>query len=804
MKISRNWLQEYINLSESPEEIAGLLMQSGLEVSSIDLFEPVQGSLQGLWIGQVITCEKHPNADKLKQTYVDVGGDRPLAIICGAPNVQAGQKVIVAPVGATIYSYTGETMQIKQARISGIISEGMICAEDEIGLGPSHEGILVLDTSLPPGAPASQYFDVQPDTVLTIDLTPNRVDACSHIGVARELRAILDRPMQLPTVTPLQTEAPALPVQVKIADATVCPRYTGIAMSNVKVQPSPSWLQNKLKAIGINPTNNIVDITNFITYELGQPLHAFDYNQLVGKEIHVKLAKQGTSLVTLDGLTRALTGAELMISDQAGDIALAGVLGGKRTSIHAGTQNIFLESAYFSPGAIRKTTQQHGIQTAAAFRYERGTDPNMTIYALQRAVGLIQETGQGKIASAVIDNYPQEIKERRIKVSHKNVARLIGQVISPANIQKILNNLDIAVCDEQADSFIALVPPYRVDVTREVDVIEEILRIYGYERIEVGGQLGSTFLAVAPQPTPYKLAHEVATLLAANGYHEIYTNSLTSSAYGQLTNALDEAHNICILNPLSERLDVLRSTLIFSGLAVMAHNIHRKQPDLKLFEFGKTYHKDGNRYVEQNRLGIWITGNLTAPNWISKPRIVTFQDLHATVYKILYRLGMTDFTNEPITNAFYQAGIQLTFHQAPLATAGKISQQLLQPMGIDQAVFFAAIDWDKLLSQPRPQLQYQAIAKFPAVKRDLSLVLDQTITFEEIKKLVSKQNEPLIQDMLVFDVYQGATLPPGKKAYALSFVLQDKNKTLDDKCIHPVMTRLMRLFEAQLGAIIRE
>lgn len=804
MKISYNWLQRYINLPESPEEIARLLTQSGLEVSGIELFEVVKGSLQGLRIGQIITYKKHPHADQLKQTYVDVGGDRLLTIICGAPNVQVGQKVVVAPVEATIYSYTGEALKIKQARIRGIVSEGMLCAEDELGLGPSHEGILVLDTPLPPGTPASQYFDVQPDTVLTIDLTPNRVDASSHIGIARELRAILDRPIQLPTVPPLQIEAPHLPIRIKIADATVCPRYTGIAMGNIKVQPSPSWLQNKLKAIGINPVNNVVDVTNFVMYELGQPLHAFDYDQLVGKEIHVQLSKQGTSLVTLDGLTRALTGAELMISDQAGAIALAGVLGGERTRIHEGTQNIFLESAYFSPSIIRQTTQRHGIKTDAAFRYERGTDPTMTIFALQRAIGLIQATGQGKVASAVIDSYPQEIKESRIQVYYKNVTRLIGQSIPTADMRKILNNLDIAVCDEQADSFVAIVPPYRVDVAREVDVIEEILRIYGYERIEVGDQLGSTFLAVAPQSMPHKLVHEVATLLAASSYHEICTNSLTSSAYGQLTSALDVADNIYILNPLSERLDVLRATLIFSGLEVIAHNIHRKQRDLKLFEFGKTYHKDGDRYVEQHRLGIWITGNLTAPNWLSKPRAVAFQDIQAVIYKILYRLGVIDFTNEPIINAFYQTGIQLTFQQVLLATAGEVNRQLLQAMSIHQPVFFAAIHWDELLSQSRPQLQYQAIAKFPAAKRDLSLLLDQRITFEEIKKLIYKLNEPLIQDILVFDVYQGAALPPGKKAYALSFTLQDPNKTLDDRRIRQVMEGLRDLFERQLGASIRE
>ncbi|MEM7055573.1 MAG: phenylalanine--tRNA ligase subunit beta [Bacteroidota bacterium] len=800
MRISLNWLQEYISLPESPEEIARLLTQSGLEVGNIEPLEPIKGSLQGLLIGQVIACEQHPHADKLKKTRVDIGDSRPLTIICGAPNVQIGQKVIIAPVGTKIHSYTGKTFKIKQAKIKGEVSEGMICAEDEIGLGPSHEGILVLDTSLLPGTPAIQYFDEQRDTIFTIELTPNRADACSHIGVARELRAILDRPIQFPAITQLQEDAQTLPIQVKIDDHTTCPRYSGIVISGVKVQASPPWLQNKLKAIGIHPTNNIIDVTNVITHELGQPLHAFDYDQIAGKEIQVKSPKEGKSLVTLDGVTRNLTGRELMISDQAGDIAMAGVLGGKRTSISQGTQSIFLESAYFSPTAVRKTAQQHDIKTEAAFRFERGTDPNITVYALQRACFLIQGITQGTTTSAVIDSYPTRIENSRIKVYYKNITRLVGQAIPPASIQKILNNLDIALSEAAEDSFIAIVPPYRVDVTREVDIIEEILRIYGYGRIEAQGQLGSIFLAEKAQPVSYK----IAALLAANGYHEIYTNSLTSSDYGKLTKTLDEAHNVCILNPLSERLDILRQTLIFSGLEVIAHNMNRQQTDLKLFEFGKTYHKDGNRYVEYNRLGIWLTGNLEAPNWISKPRAVTFQDLNATLYKILYRLGIVDFASEPITNACYETSVQLTFKQKPLVTAGILSQSLLQHAGINQPVFFADIAWDKLWGQSRPELQYQAISRFPAVKRDLSLVLDQSITFEAIKNLIKQQKEALIQDVFVFDVYEGGALSEGKKAYALTFVLQGKDKTLDDKRIHKVMIRLIHAFEKQLGAIIRE
>lgn len=804
MKISLNWLRQYIDLPESPEKIANLLTQSGLEVSNIAMFDSVQDSLQGLLIGQITTCKKHPNDDKLQLTTIDINSGKPLAIICEAPNVQAGQKVIVAPVGTAIYSYTGGEHKISETMIRGVMSEGMILAEDEIGLGPSHEEILVLDTPLPPGTPAKEYFNIQPDPIFTIDLTPNRVDACSHIGIARELGAMLDRPVQLPTIAQWQLEAPILPIQVAIANPKLCPRYTGIVMRGITVQRSPYWLQNKLKAIGIKPTNNIIDITNFIAHELGQPIHVVDYDQIVGQQIHINTSKQSRSLTTIDGVRRELLKEELMISDQAGGIAIAGILGSRRTRIHQNTQNIFLESAYFSPEIIRKTTQQQGIKTDAAWRYERGTDPNMTVYALQRAVGLIQAITQGKAASQIIDIYPQVIQHRAISVDYKNIQNIIGQYIPHASIKKILSNLNITVSDEQVDSFIALVPPYRLDITREIDVIEAILKIYGYENIKVKTHLGTTFLAETPQLMPYQLAHEVATLLAAHGYHEMYTNSLISSTYAKLIPALDQVHSIHLLNPLSERLDMLRTTLIFSGLEVIVHHINSKQPDLRLFELGKIYQKHDNSYLEQNRLGIWITGNQEAQNWISKPRAATFQDLNAILHKVLQRLGLVGIHSEPIKNSCYQTSVQLTCHQKILATMGSLNPTLLQHMGIKQTVFFADIDWDKLLNQPRRHIRYQAIPKWPIVKRDLSLVLDLGITFSEIKKLVRQQDEPLIRDMLLFDVYQGASLPASKKAYALSLMLQSEDKTLDDQRIHQVMKRLIRSFKDQLGAIIRE
>ena len=803
MKISLNWLKEYIQLPESPKEVAHLLTQSGLEVTGRTTFEPIKGGLQGLIVGQVLTCETHPNADRLKVTQVEVGQEASLQIVCGAPNVQAGQKVVVAPVGIMLHSEDGSTLKIKKTKIRGEVSEGMICAEDEIGLGTTHDGILVLDTSLPPGTPITQHFDRQLDEIFEIDLTPNRGDACSHLGVARELGALLDRPVQYPSVEAFKAGTEQLPIQIEVPDPTACPRYSGITISGVKVQASPSWLSDKLRAIGLTPVNNVVDITNFVMHELGQPLHAFDYDQIIGQKVVVGHLKPDTSFVTLDGTTRKLSGTELMICDQAGGIGMAGILGGQHTGVRAETKNIFLESAYFSPGVIRKAAKHHALKTDASFRYERGTDPNLTVYALQRACLLIQKIAQGEIASQLIDLYPEKIEDVKIKVHYANIERLLGQNIPGTIIKQILNRLDIAISQEETDSFVASVPPYRVDVQREVDIIEEIVRIYGYDRIEVKGQLGSTYLARTNQSAPHQAKDKIASLLAANGYHEIYTNSLTKSAYAELTNVLDNQQNVTISNPLSETLDVLRQTLLFGGLEVIVHNVNRKQSDLKLFEFGKIYRQAGRQYVEANRLGIWLTGNIETINWLRKPQGATYQDIHALVRKVLSQLGITEFVTEPFEGSFYQAGIQVFSDQTPLLTAGAVQPTLLKQMSVSQPVFFADIDWDALQIRSNPSKTYQPISKFPLVKRDISLVLDKAISFEAVKRVITQQNNRLIQDFTVFDVYEGEKLAPNKKAYALSFVLQGKDKTLDEKTIDQVMGRLMRAFESQLGALIR-
>jgi len=802
MKVSLNWLKDYISLSESPEEIAQLLTQSGLEVAGRDTFEPVPGGLSGLVIGQVLTCAQHPNADQLKVTQVDVGQATPLPIVCGAPNVQAGQKVVVAPVGTQLHGHDGTTLKIKKAKIRGEVSEGMLCAEDEIGLGPAHEGIVVLHTALSPGTPAAQHFAISSDEVLEIDLTPNRGDACSHVGVARELGALLDRSVQCPAVAAFSETPSSLPIQVDVLDHQACPRYSGIVIGGVQVQPSPPWLRDRLRAIGLSPVNNIVDVTHFVMHELGQPLHAFDYDQIVDQKITVRSLAPGASLVTLDGVTRKLSGVELMICDAAGGMCMAGILGGQRTGIQPNTQNVFLESAYFAPSIIRKAAKQHALKTDASFRYERGTDPNLTVYALQRAYALIQEVAQGKQAAPLIDLYPEKIAPCEIKVYYKNIARLLGVSIPQAEIKRILERLEIAVSHEEADSFVALVPPYRGDVWREVDLIEELARIYGYERIEATGKLGSAYLARTVQPDQNQLRHGVATLLAAHGYHEIYTNSLTKSAYAALDDA-SAAQPVAILNPLSESLDTLRTTLLWGGLEVIAHNIHRKQSDLKLFELGKVYRQEGARYAENNRLSLWLTGHIEATNWIRKPRPVTFQDLNAVIYQLLHQVGLIDFSTTPFASTVYQVGIQIMLGPEPLLTAGTVHPAVGKPLGIEQPVLMADIDWDLLVKTRKPIGPYQAISKFPPVKRDLSLVLDAAVSFEAVKNVIARHKEALIREVAVFDVYTGEKLGPGKKAYALSFVLQGHQKTLDDKTIDRVMGRLMRAFEEQLGATIR-
>jgi phenylalanyl-tRNA synthetase beta chain len=649
MKISYKWLKELIDITETPEETGRLLTGTGLEVESIEEIESIKGGLQGVVIGEVLTCEKHPEADRLKNTTVDVGEENPLSIVCGAPNVAAGQKVIVAKVGAVLYPTGSEQpLVLKKSKIRGSLSEGMICAEDELGLGTSHDGILVLETTLPNGTPASEYFGISSDYLIEIGLTPNRADAASHYGVARDLKAVLNRPISLPSVDGFTVNNENLPVQVEVRNQEACPRYTGLTISGIKVGDSPEWLKQRLQTIGIRSINNIVDITNYICHELGQPMHAFDADKITGKKVIVTTVPAGTPFVTLDGIERKISDSDLMICNEGTNgnpepMCIAGVFGGLTSGVSNETTSIFLESAYFSPIWVRKTAQRFSLKTDSSFRFERGTDPNMPLFALKRAALLIQEIAGGSVSSQITDIYPEPIQDFRVPMRYRNIDRLIGKSLDKNLIRNILNSLDIQTEDENETSFTAIVPPYRVDVQREADVIEEILRIYGFGQVELSESLSSDYLSDFPVNDPEKLKLRVSELLAANGFNEMINNSLTKPEYQASLGEALVGNPVKILNYLSEDLSVMRQTLLFSGLEVIAYNSNRRQRDLKLFEFGKTYHLLNEKYVEKERLSVFVTGAIQQESWLEKARETVFHDLAAFVSQVLSAMKIRDF-----------------------------------------------------------------------------------------------------------------------------------------------------------------
>ena len=804
MKISINRLKEYIHLSESPAEIAALLTQSGLEVEGIDSFVSVPGGLEGMVIGEVLTCEKHPDADKLSLTTVDIGADQVSQIVCGASNVAAGQKVIVATVGATLYPSLGEPFEIKKAKIRGQFSEGMICAEDEIGIGTSHAGIIVLDTDLPNGTPASAYFEVTQDQILEIGLTPNRADAASHLGVARDLKALLRRDLCLPEEKSLSVEAQGPVVQVVVDNAADCPRYAGVVLTNIQVGPSPQWLQHFLRSLGLEPINNVVDTTNYILHDLGQPLHAFDAAKIGEGKIRVGKLPKGSSFLTLDGKERKLSGEELMICDPKGGMCIAGVFGGAVSGVSNQTTSIFLESAYFSPDIIRKGSQVHGLKTDASFRFERGTDPNMPVYALKQAVFLLQRYAGALVASEIIDVYPEPKQEVRIPVNFGHINRLIGKVIEPKEVVEILESLEIEVSELTTEGFVATVKPYRVDVTREADIIEEVLRIHGFQQVPLSEALRTDYLADHPMKDVAKLQYRLTELLANQGYFELVTNSLTSPKYVEKSGFLDASTTIEIYNKLSEDLGVMRQTLLFSGLEVVAHNINRRQTDLKCFEFGKVYQKNAEGgYKESRRLAIFQSGNRSSESWVEPTKPFAFADLYATVTRILERLNVTVSEVDVIEAAPFSYGLSLMLGEKIVATLGLVEEKQLKLAEVRQEVWFAELDWDLLSKKSSGLKKFQELSKFPEVRRDLSLVLDQAVTFAGVKKVAEKAGGKLLRQLDVFDVYQGDKLEAGKKAYALSFILQDQENTLTDKEIEKTMSNLIRAFQEQVGAIIR-
>jgi len=834
MKISYDWLRTLIPTTQSAEEIGKLLTGSGLEVEGIEELESVPGGLRSVVLGTVLTCEKHPDADKLNLTTVDVGDATPRQIVCGAPNVAAGQKVVVALEGAMLYPTQGEPFKIKKSKIRGAASEGMICAEDEIGLGESHAGIMVLDTDLPNGTPAAEYFGLGSDSVFEIGLTPNRADAASHYGVARELRALLRQPCRLPDVSEFQAPTSAeSTISVTIEDTNACPRYAGLLLDNVQVGPSPEWLQRRLRSIGLSPINNVVDVTNFVLHELGQPLHAFDADQITGQQIRVKRAEAGEKFVTLDGTERTLQAADLVVADANGaPMALAGVFGGKTSGVSSATTRVLLESAYFAPAVVRKTSQTHQLKTDASFRFERGTDPNMVPVALQRAALLLQEVAGARIAAPVVDEYPTPILATEVRLRLPRVAQLVGQEIGEDRIRQILTDLDIeiqeqplsgnaigqdlaehltllttqpAANDQSATEWQLKIPPHKVDVTREADVIEEILRIYGYNNVALRPFNAASYLAKFPNPDPEVLRQNTARLLSGQGFSEIITNSLTNSAYFEKGSNRDETL-VRVHNYNSADLDVMRPTVLHSALEVVRYNLNRRQKDLKIYEFGKAYSQkpETGKHQEQNKLVLLLTGNATLETWQHKAEKITFHDLAGAVQQVLASLGFGSYASQPVQHPYLAGGLTLLVQNQPVVHLGAVSPGVLKQLDVNQPVWYAELDWDWLVRKYKNTLVARELPKFPEVRRDLSLVVDNTVTFEQLQQIARRTEKKLLQGLNVFDVYEGENLGAGKKSYSVSFALQDPTQTLTDQAIDQVMQRLIQQFEKQAGALIRK
>jgi phenylalanyl-tRNA synthetase beta chain len=805
MTISFDWLKTLFPTNLPAAEVAALLTGSGLEVEGLEELESIPGGLRGVVLGTVLTCERHPDADKLSLTTVAVGDETPRQIVCGAPNVAAGQRVVVALEGAMLYPSTGEPFKIKKSKIRGAASEGMICAEDEIGLGQSHAGIMVLDTDLPDGTPAADYFGLGSDTVLEIGLTPNRADAASHYGVARELRALLGQPAHLPDVSAFAAPASGENISVTIEDDQACPRYAGLLLDNVQVGPSPEWLQRRLRSIGLSPINNVVDVTNFVLHELGQPLHAFDADQVAGGAIRVKRAEVGEKFVTLDGVERTLLADDLVVADAHGaPMALAGVFGGKTSGVSEATTRVFLESAYFAPAVVRRTSQAHGLKTDASFRFERGTDPYMVPTALRRAALLLQEVAGARIAAPVVDKFPHLIPNNQVRLRLDRVSRLIGQEIGEARIREILEGLGIVI-EQQVDSeWLLAVPPYKVDVTREADVIEEILRIYGFNNVALRPHNAASFLSPFPNPDPEVVRHKVASLLSGQGFSEILTNSLTNSQYFEKADAPVESL-VRILNYNSQDLNVMRPTLLHSGLEVVRHNLNRRQRDLKLYEFGRTYQRTAaGKYQEKTVLGLWLTGAATAETWQHPSQKATFHDAAGAVQQVLAALGHAQPAPQPTQHPYLAGGLTLLVQNQPVGHVGAVSPQVLKRLDVSQPVWYAELDWEWLLKKYKATLTARELPKFPEVRRDLSLVVDKGVTFEQLRTIAQKTEKKLLQGLNVFDVYEGDRLEAGKKSYSVSFTLQDPTQTLTDQAIDQVMQRLIQQFEKQAGALIRK
>ncbi len=805
MKISYSWLKQFLptQLSaehggKTPQEISLILTNIGLEVESLEKVQTIPGGLDGLVIGYVEECEQHPNADKLRITKVNVGREELLQIVCGAPNCAAGQKVVVATVGTTVHPNEGEPFKINKSKIRGEVSEGMLCAEDEIGLGGSHAGIMVLPVDTPIGIEAKTYFNVADDYLFEIGLTPNRADAASHLGVARDLAAYLRTNYQLPNVDAFAIANEDLKIDVKVEAPEACARYSSVSISGVKVKSSPDWLKDKLQVIGLRPINNIVDVTNYVLHELGQPLHAFDADQIVGKKIIVKKCAQDTSFVTLEQAERKLSAEDLMICDAEKPLCIAGVFGGLNAGVVEKTTNIFLESAYFNSVSVRKTAKRHALKTDASFRFERGTDPEITVLALKRAALLIQEVAGGKISSSISDIYPTRANAFEVEIDFQRVNDLIGQEIPVAEIKEIITALGITIAQESITGLSLLVPSYKVDVNRECDIVEEILRIYGYDNIKIPAKVNAS-LAFTAKPNKENIQNLVADMLTANGFVEIWCNSLT-----KLTNSKNEEESVQILNPLSSDLNVMRQSLLQPALESVSYNVNRKNRNIKFYEFGKTYHLIAGKYVERPRLLVLLSGASQSEQWNQKVSPASFYSIKGVVDAVVTRLGITNFQTAEVSDENFAYGVKYFRGDKTLVAFGAATAADKKKADLSKDVFYADFDWSFLLDAlKKNKIVNKDVAKYPAVRRDLSLLVDQKITFDELKTIAFKAEKKLIKQVQVFDVYQGDKLPEGKKSYALNFTLQDEEQTLTDAKIDAIMQKIITNLAQNAQAEIR-
>lgn len=809
MKVSYNWIKDYLNVDLNAVDCAKVLTDTGLEVEGIQEVESIKGGLKGLVVGNVLTCEQHPNADRLRKTTVSIG-DETLDIVCGAPNVAAGQNVVVATVGTVLYDDKGEAFKIKKGKIRGEVSLGMICGSDEIGMGGAHDGIMVLDEEAKPGTPASEYFKLESDTVFEIGLTPNRSDAMGHLGVALDIKAGMatqgvNLDLIKPSIENFAVDNTDLTIDVHVEDHELCPRYAGLTISGLKVEESPEWLRRRLEALGLTPVNNVVDITNYVLHETGNPLHAFDADKIDGGKILVKTLEKDTRFTTLDEQDRKLDAKDLMICNASNPMCIAGVFGGLESGVSENTTSIFLEAAFFNPVSVRKTAKRHALNTDASFRFERTVNPNTVIWALKRAALLIKEIAGGTISSEITDIYPTPIENFVVDFSYKNCDRLIGEAINRDTIKSILANLEIEIVEENSESLKLSVPPYRADVQREVDVIEEVLRIYGYNNIGMSGRINAS-LSIVPKPDAHKVQERIADLLSSNGFHEGMCNSLTKASYTDGIDSLKKDAQVILLNPLSQDLNAMRQTLLFGGLEGLAYNINRKVSDVFLYEFGKTYNRYGDDFVEERRLALWMTGKKQDENWNVSSGKVDFFHMKGLVEKVLQKLGLNQGVSLSQTQTdLLSEGLTYKLRKKKVAELGLVRKSILKNFGIKQEVFYADLNWDVIIDMLKNhKTKYKEVSKFPAVRRDLALLLDDKVAFAEIEAIAFRSDKHLLKEVKLFDVYKGDKLAEGKKSYALSFVFRDEEKTLTDKVVDKAILKIFKSLEHQLKAELRD